>query len=280
MTLPLFHLVQTRDGALLAPRYDIYVGPSLETYGEYSRDERALLDALLEPGHVVVQAGANCGALTVPIARRVGKTGRVLAFEPQPVMFRGLVANLVLSDAWHAEAVLAAVGRTSGVVSMPAVDYSRPGNFGGIAVAAEETPLRVPLVTIDEQVARRRLDVDGGVHLLHLDVEGFELEALAGAAETLERCRPLVYAEVDRPEVRAGLRGALPADYAIFLHTPPLGAAHGWRDPQVNIFLDTDTRYPLASHNALAVPVERLEELSRVLQPFELELFVPQERGA
>jgi FkbM family methyltransferase len=270
MSLPLLHLVQTRDGALLAPRYDMYVGPSLETYGEYSRDERELLDALLVPGNVVVQAGANIGALTIPLARRVGVRGRLLAFEPQRVMFRALVANLALTDAWHADAIAAAVGASEGMVSFPAVDYSRPGNFGGIAVSAEETPVKVPMTTIDKQVARYGLEV---VHLVHLDVEGYELEALAGARETLLKHRPMVYAEIDRPAVREGLRGALPADYRLFSHAPLLGAAHAWRDPQTNIFVDTDTRYPLASHNALAVPAERVEELARLLERFGLEEF-------
>lgn len=267
MTLPLLHLVQTRDGVLLAPRYDMYVGPSLETYGEYSRDERTLLDGLLYPGAVVVQAGANVGALTIPIARRIGPTGRMIAFEPQRVMFRALIANLALTDAWHVEAIAAAVGREEGVVSFPPIDYSKPGNFGGISVSAEETSVRVPLTTIDRQVERFKL---GHVDLLHLDVEGFELEAIAGAAQTIARDRPLLYVEIDRPEVANGLLEALGGFYRAFYHAPLLGAAHAWRDPQINIFVDNDTRYPLASHNALCVPSDRVEELSLVMSGFGL----------
>ena len=65
--------------------------------------------ALIEPGDVVVDVGADIGALTVPLARAVGPAGRVLAFEPQPTVFQNLCANLALNDLLHVQAFNAAL---------------------------------------------------------------------------------------------------------------------------------------------------------------------------
>ena len=83
MTLPILHLTTTRDGMMLTPRYDRYVSASLDVYGEYSPEERELLCSLVQPGDVVCQVGANVGAITLPLAHRVGPTGRIFALEPQ-----------------------------------------------------------------------------------------------------------------------------------------------------------------------------------------------------
>ena len=40
------------------------------------------------------------------------------------------------------------------------------------------------------------------IGLIKIDVEGFELHALQGAEPTIDRCRPVLYVENDRPENR------------------------------------------------------------------------------
>lgn len=254
MTLPILHLIQTRDGLMAAPRYDRYVTPSLEVYGEYSPDERALLCSLIQPGDVVCQVGANIGALTLPLAHAVGPTGRVLALEPQNVIYKALSANVAINNLWQVEAKQAAAGAEAGMVSMPEVDYQRPGNFGGISVSTEATTHRVPMITLDKALA----DLPA-LALLHLDCEGHELDVLRGAAATIRRLRPVLYVEIDRPEVRDGLPEILLAhDYVGVVHAPFLYSPHNYRGQTRNIFQD-DAGTPLASFNALCVPEERSE---------------------
>jgi FkbM family methyltransferase len=252
MTLPILHLIQTRDGLMAAPRYDRYVTPALEVYGEYSPDERALLCSLVQKGDIVCQVGANVGALTLPLAHAVGPTGRVLALEPQRVIYQALSANLAINNLWHVEAKQAAAGAVDGVVSMPEVDYQRPGNFGGISVSTEATTQRVPMVTLDKALASLP-----ALALLHLDCEGHELDVLRGALATIQRLRPVLYVEVDRPDVREGLPALLaPLGYVLRSHAPLLFSAENYRGQTRNIFQD-DSGVSLASFNALCVPSER-----------------------
>lgn len=75
-------LRRCRHGPMLYNVNDAYIGAMLDQYGEFSEDENEIFQQLLRPGMTVVEAGANIGAHTVPIAQRVGPRGRVLAFEP------------------------------------------------------------------------------------------------------------------------------------------------------------------------------------------------------
>ena len=76
-------LVSTRHGQFLILDQDTWVGRALDRYGEWCEHEVQLFRALLRPGDTVVDVGANIGAFSVPLARFVGPTGRVIAFEAQ-----------------------------------------------------------------------------------------------------------------------------------------------------------------------------------------------------
>ena len=79
-----YRLVRGRHGLFLANPKDVYIGRAVIEYGEFSELEVQVLLQLVPTGGVVIEAGANMGALTVPLAKKVGRSGLVYAFEPQP----------------------------------------------------------------------------------------------------------------------------------------------------------------------------------------------------
>lgn len=127
-------LVRARHGIYLANQNDVYIGQALIRYGEYSELEWLLLERYCREGGVVAEIGANIGAHTVSFAKAVGPSGRVIAVEPQPVIFRDLCANLGLNGLANADAHNCGCGSREGHLSVPATDYGVPGNFGGIAL--------------------------------------------------------------------------------------------------------------------------------------------------
>lgn len=236
-------LCETRHGRMLANRNDRYVGRSLIDYGEFSADEVALISDFVVPDAVVIDAGANIGALTVPLARKAGPRGRVLAFEPQRLVFQMLCANLALNELFNVDARQLVLGAHPG--SMPIADISPVviENFGG--VEAGEGSVAVPMTTIDA-LQLSRCDLIKG------DVEGMELELLRGAALTIERLRPVLYLENDRRENSPALIGALlQAGYHLWWHTPPLFSEQNFRKQRTNVFGN------VVSINLLCVPRER-----------------------
>ncbi len=209
-------VIKGRHGSFICLDNDQYVGRSLIAYGEFSELEWALLRKLIEPGDVVVEAGANLGAFTVPLAQRVGPQGRVYAFEPQRLVYQMLCGNLALNAIENVYAFSVAVGDRSGQVRIPRVGYDVEANFGGVGLSNDPDGDVVTMGTVDS-LKLGRLD------LLKADVEGTEQLVLRGAEGTLKRIRPPLYLENDRREQSPALLAYLfSLGYEAWWHTPPL----------------------------------------------------------
>src|SRR5258707_14359705 len=108
------HLKACRYGHMLYNIHDVYVGRSLDLYGEFSEGEVGLFRQLVKPGDLVLDVGANIGTHTLFFSQRIGATGRVLAFEPQRIVFQTLCANLAINSATNVWCYPHAVGGEPG----------------------------------------------------------------------------------------------------------------------------------------------------------------------
>jgi FkbM family methyltransferase len=237
-------LKQCRHGRMVYNVNDIYVGRSLDLYGEYSEGETAVFDQLVKPGDVVVEVGANIGTSTVWFGQRVGPSGAVIAFEPQRVCFQILCANVALNALTIVNAIQQAVGAQRGSINVPMIKTDTPNNFGGLELTDPAAPRgqQVPLVRLDDL----RL---GRCNLLKVDVEGMELSVLQGGAETIRRLRPVLYVENDRPHLSGPLVKFIDSlGYDAYWHRPPLFSPDNFfRNPE-NVFGN------IVSFNMLCVP--------------------------
>jgi FkbM family methyltransferase len=181
-----------RHGTMMYLRQDVYIGRSFTEYGEYSEGEVDLFRQCLRPGDVALDIGANLGAHTLPMAQLVGPSGAVFAFEPQRILFQILCANVALNELPNVHALPVALGRAVGRTKVPALDYRGASNFGGVSLGGAHGE-DVPVLTLDQ------LEVSK-IKLIKIDVEGMELDVLAGAKQTLARCRPILYVENDRAD--------------------------------------------------------------------------------
>jgi len=222
-------LRQCRHGPMLYPKGDAYVGRSLELYGEYSEAEVDLFRFLIKPGDMVVEAGANLGSLTLPLARLVGPAGRVLAFEPQRSMHTLLCANAALNGLSNINAERMALGETDGTTTVPVAQWDASGNFGGIAVGEGK----------GEVCAQARIDSWGlqRLNFIKIDVEGAELGVINGGAETIRRLRPAMLVENDRRDRAAALISAITAlGYECWWHLAPLFNPSNYDGKTENVF--------------------------------------------
>nr|MBI3614207.1 FkbM family methyltransferase [Nitrospirota bacterium] len=219
-----------RHGPMLYNVNDVYIGRSLDLYGEYGEGETALFRQFVRPGDVVVDAGANIGAHTIFFAKRVGPAGAVLAFEPQRIVYQTLCANVALNSLVNAHCFQAALGEAPGSIVVPPRNYSRQDNFGGVSLGGALDGERVNVMTLDSLEAPH-------CRLLKVDVEGMEWMVLRGAVRWIERFRPILYIENDRPEKSAELiAGILGLGYRLYWHTPPLFQADNYFGNKTNVF--------------------------------------------
>jgi FkbM family methyltransferase len=215
---------------------DIFVGGSLMMYGEYSEHECRLLCSLVSEGDTAVDAGANIGCFTVPLARKVGKTGVVHAFEPQRRVFQMLTGNVAMNDLANVHTHWAAVGAAKGEIGIADFDLEIANNFGGFSLREEyESPkITRPMMALDDLTFDR-------LRLIKIDVEGFERDVLDGMERTTRIHHPVIYMEADREERLPKLLEWLNAHgYRCWWDRPPLFSENNFSQHNRNIYLNED----------------------------------------
>lgn len=224
-------LVAARYGLMLCNRNDIFIGRSVEVYGEWAEGELALLQSLLRPGDVVVEVGANIGTHTLGFANMVGSQGRVIAFEPQSVLFQTLCANVALNGLTQIDCRQLAAGSESGQLIAPSINYSCLGNQGGVGLELTGDGEVVEVVTLDNSLQVPHL------RLIKIDVEGMEKAVIEGAISTIQKHRPFLYVENDRIEHSEPLiQIIISQGYRLFWHLVPAFNPENFAATQENIF--------------------------------------------
>jgi len=191
--------VYTRNG--IRYHLDLHEGIDFAVYlfGLYERDLTRVIERLLDPGDVAVDAGANVGIHTMKMAQLVGSEGKVLAFEPTTYAFGKLLDNLAFNPPLQS----VVQPHHAFLVSSPDVDapgevysswpLSRGGgdhesHGGALKATGEASATTLDSVFEDEVLSDPKL--------IKLDVDGFELEVLRGAERVVARARPHIVIEL------------------------------------------------------------------------------------
>jgi FkbM family methyltransferase len=156
--------------------------------------ELRALPLLARRGTLAVDIGANKGVYSYWLSQICHA---VMAFEPNPkicaLLRRAVPDNVTV----HGVALSNASG--SAELILPIQRSGRYSNQGGTLQAKKLDPTKPFGIWTVEQ---RRLDdyAFTDVSFIKIDVEGFELEVLQGAAETLRRERPTLLIEIDESQ--------------------------------------------------------------------------------
>jgi FkbM family methyltransferase len=183
--------------------------------GAFEPIEAYLVRHLLQPGMIVIDAGANVGLYTMIAAVEVGRHGEVHAFEPVPKNFHRLVDHVMENGlATTVRTNMVALWHRAEMVKLN-LGSDEIGNDGGYMIgipseAADTVTSRS--VRLDDYVVDNKLD---RVDFIKMDIEGAEWYALQGATTTLTRWRPTMLMEINR--LKCGALGYNPERIAEFL---------------------------------------------------------------
>jgi len=144
----------------------------------------------LRAGDHVWDVGANIGYIALVAARIVGPRGRVVAFEPDARCAAAIRTNAALNGLVSIEVLEAAASDRSGTAELVVVRdrlWTRLASVGDHELGERRVPVRT--VALD--------DVDGPPPaVVKIDVEGAELDVVAGMTRLLRDARPLVICEM------------------------------------------------------------------------------------
>ena len=169
--------------------------------GTYEPELQSAIDLFVKPGMVAYDVGANIGYITLLLARKVGKSGKTIAFEALPANLVRLRENVELN----------ALADRVVIVPMAVVDHSQTVRFlvgpsggmgkvdgsGGRKVKGSDVQLEIPGVSLDDFVFSSG---NFAPNVIKMDIEGGEVLALAGMRRTLVEAQPVIFLECHGPE--------------------------------------------------------------------------------
>ncbi len=152
----------------------------------------------IKEGDTVIDAGAWIGGHTMAYAKKVGVTGATYAFEANPLAFHCLAQNIETNVPLPCGRIIirqVALGDEELIVPFSA----KRGWYdsGHVGWASKDW---IPDADTIAEVQMRTLDsYEIAPNFIKIDVEGCELKVLKGAAKTIEKHRPRMVVEINKP---------------------------------------------------------------------------------
>ena len=152
--------------------------------GRFERELRAFLRTTVVRGATVIDAGAHIGVYTHLFSRWVGPGGRVVAFEPEPAAASRLESSLRRNGCSNVQIHRTALGESEARLQLHVTQDSAFSSLGTpVNGATVVRRLPVAVTSLDEFCRREGIT---HIDLLKMDLEGYEVPALRGAAGLLK----------------------------------------------------------------------------------------------
>jgi FkbM family methyltransferase len=193
-------LVDLPQFRMFACADDPFIGREIVRAHNYEPHVSRVFREYVKPGMGILDVGANIGYFSLLSASLVGPSGSVYSWEPSPDNVKMLYASQLENAFTNIHIIQAAATEATTLLK-----YFRSSSNGNVAEVNDLCPkdaLSVETVLglrIDDIVPR-----SAKIGFMKIDVEGFEVKALAGALDTIQRNRPIVVSEFSPPQLQMG----------------------------------------------------------------------------
>ncbi|MBS0630870.1 MAG: FkbM family methyltransferase [Verrucomicrobia bacterium] len=178
--------------------------------GNYEPEVQAALQKHAPPaGGAAWDLGAHFGFYTLWLARAVGPTGQVCAFEPEPVSFDRLRRHVAMNQLDQVRLYHRAASEATG--EEPLILIEGPGAttshlaYQGETSAGQPT-VSIKTVSLDQLFSAERL---APPRFIKIDVEGHAAPALRGARTVIAQFLPVILISLHSPDEVDGVRQQL-----------------------------------------------------------------------
>lgn len=173
------------------PALDNGVELSLHETGTYEKGILLYLRSILKKGDCFVDVGANIGLMSIFAAECVGNSGKVLAYEAHPNTAELLLENIQLNSLTIIEVNQFALGSTEGKTHIYDNWQVNRGGASLVVKTNESVAYDIEVKKLDSVFPSSLIP-----KAIKIDVEGFELEVLKGAEETIRKFHPVLIVEL------------------------------------------------------------------------------------
>lgn len=174
------------------------IDSSLYYSGVFEIETLKCLQKQITPEMIVFEIGANIGSHSFEIAKLLQPgNGRLYCFEPTEYAFKKLCKNQRLNNfsniVFEKIAFSDAEGtqRITPASSLDTVAFSASWDVKDMQ-SKQHAPQDITFKTLDQYVFEHEIQ---RVHLLKIDVDGYELKVIRGAQETIRRDAPIIIIE-------------------------------------------------------------------------------------
>lgn len=214
-------------------------------YFDLKDDSVSFILNQLKKDDIVLDIGTNIGYVALRCAKLV-HSGKVFGFEPSQHNYFKYKTNHELNKIDNLIVFNAALGAKPDILKLEVVSENNRG-MNRISVAPTSECEIVNVITLDQKVQVLKLPK---VDFIKIDVEGYEMNILAGATHTISTFRPKIFLEVNKDSLHN-------------FGSTPVDLFHWLMDRQYNIFnlrgkRITSYREMETGHmDVLACPVEK-----------------------
>lgn len=155
----------------------------------YEPDLFKFLRHYCQSGDTFLDCGAHFGLFSVVASRLVGKDGKVISFEPTPIIRKTLEEVIKINNCQNVEVRAEAVSQKAGTATF--FDTGDEGsNANSLVQLGKHTEgLTVKTNSLDNITSDRNLNIK----CIKIDVEGAELDVLIGSEKIIKKYRPAIF---------------------------------------------------------------------------------------
>jgi len=178
--------IKVGDNYMYLNPNDHVISPYILNHRTWEYNETLLAKKIINPGDIVYDCGANIGYFTLLYSKLVGSSGRVFAFEPDPLNFKFLEKNVILNSCENVTLVQKAVSKDSGSIDLYIDDYNR-GDHRTYDSDSGLRSIKIESVSFDDH----SITYNHTPQFIKMDIQGGEYHAFLGMAKMLDLDSPI-----------------------------------------------------------------------------------------
>lgn len=169
------------------------IGRSLYLNGNFEHETTIFLKKIIKSGDIILDIGANIGQFSVIMSMFSGSSGKIYAIEPYDKNISLIKKNIEINDIVNIYVHKVAIADKNGRMIFRIYDDYAYNSFLLIDRKKLLKEDSVECQTIDAFIEQNKITK---LDLIKIDIEGYELPAMKGAENTLNKFRPGIIAEI------------------------------------------------------------------------------------